>query len=184
MDGMRWRAALLAAAVAGCSAGASAPPTSAPPSTPTTTAIRPAPTTTLPSTSTSNDATPVRLRISVGIDGSYPGGSLSHVEVFRFFPESDAFPVPVLLANTLGDPDVADTEVDRGTYEVRTYQRPCAGSCAVLEPDARRAGRARVRPDADRLLEPARHPGRRRGRRVGGGRRPGLTAPAIGRHRK
>ncbi len=175
MDGMRWRAALLAAAVAGCSAGA-------PPSTPSTT-TRPA-TTTLPSTSTSNDVAPVRLGISVGIDGSYPGGSLSHVEVFRFFPESDAFPVPVLLANTLGDPDVADTEVDRGTYEVRTYQRPCAGSCAVLEPDARRAGRARVRPDADRLLEPARHPGRRRGRRVGGGRRPGLTAPAIGRHRK
>ncbi len=136
MGGMRWWAVLLAASVAGCSPGASAPPTSAPPSTPTTTSIGPATTTTLPSTTTSNEVTPVRLRISVGIDGSYPGGSLSHVEMFRLFPESDAFPVPVLVADTLGNPDVTDMEVDRGTYEVRTYQRPCAGSCAVLQPPA------------------------------------------------
>lgn len=129
---------------AGACSSTAAPPTSEPEPPPTTTAATtaaPPPSTTAttapPSSTTASTApTPVSLTIDVRHDGFYTEGSLTHLEVFRFFPDSDAYPVPVHVVDWLGGPEVLELEVSPGSYEVRSYQRPCPGSCDALEPPA------------------------------------------------
>lgn len=68
----------------------------------------------------------------------YTEGSFTHMELFRYFPNSaDAFPVPIVVldqqAPVRGTVLHEDTH-PLGVYELRSYQRPCNGSCGALEP--------------------------------------------------
>ena len=69
-------------------------------------------------------------------NGFYMEGSLTHLELFRYFPDSDDFPVPIAIIDQEAPPSgtvLIDDTLAPGTYELRSYQRPCSGNCGILD---------------------------------------------------
>lgn len=109
---------------AGSSTSATISVTPSTATTPSTTAV---PTTKAP------DST---LIVEYDQDGFYTEGSVLHLELYRYFPDSDSFPTPIEVIDREAPPTgtiLLDVTKAPGIYELRSYQRPCNGSCEVLE---------------------------------------------------
>ena len=93
-------------------------------------------------TSTSSTSTanlPAQLTVDYSQDGLYTEGSQAHIEIIRYYPHySDQVPAAVEVLDMLPTPsngtEVLSVDLPAGVYDVRSYQRPCVGSCDVLEP--------------------------------------------------
>jgi hypothetical protein len=69
-------------------------------------------------------------------DGFYTEGSYTHLELFMYSPVRDDVPVPIAIVDQQAPPSgtvLAAETLAPGVYELRSYQRPCVGSCGVLE---------------------------------------------------
>lgn len=98
--------------------------------TPTTT------TTTVTAQATPSTAAPKpTLAVRYEPAGFYTEGSVLHLELFRYFDSTDAFPLLVAEID-VPSPAEATTLIDAGrepgTYELRSYQRACVGTCDTL----------------------------------------------------
>jgi hypothetical protein len=91
---------------------------------------------------TSTSTTPVapltaRLTVEYNQEGFYTEGSQSHIEIVRY-RQADLFPTVVedleLLPTPGSGTGVIAVDLPAGVYDIRSYQRPCVGSCDALEP--------------------------------------------------
>lgn len=69
-------------------------------------------------------------------DGFYTEGSFTHLELFLYSPVRDDIPVPIAILDQKAPASgtvLLDDTLEPGIYELRSYQRPCVGSCDILE---------------------------------------------------
>ncbi|MCH7586004.1 MAG: hypothetical protein IH941_12740 [Acidobacteria bacterium] len=93
-------------------------------------------TTAPPSTPAANLA--AHLTVEYSQNGLYTEGSQAHIEIIRYYTDSDQVPAAVEVLDMLPAPsngtEVLSVDLQAGVYDVRSYQRPCVGSCDVMEP--------------------------------------------------
>lgn len=79
-----------------------------------------------------------KLVVEYHQDDFYTEGSFVHLELYRYFPDNlDAFPLLITIIDQEAPESgtvLLDAAKAPGIYELRSYQRPCNGSCDVLEP--------------------------------------------------
>ncbi|MFQ5522764.1 MAG: hypothetical protein ACE5F5_04205 [Acidimicrobiia bacterium] len=77
----------------------------------------------------------VQLTVSFVRRGIYTEGAFAHLEIFRYF--DGGFPAEIAVLDLMS-PDrgiMWEGEVRVGRYEIRSFQRPCPGSCSMaVEP--------------------------------------------------
>jgi hypothetical protein len=117
--------ALLCLAVAGCTGSTQEASTSTVTTTEPTTTVATS-TTMVETTSTTEPDASLAVTYRTG---RLVGSRLFHAELYRYYPDNDPFPHLVALIDEPSTADgspIFDEEVTPGTYELRSFLRPCA----------------------------------------------------------
>jgi len=137
-DWMKWSVAGIGVTllVAACTSGGSetASTTALAPTIPTSPPVSASPPTTASQSTTVPES---RLVVQYDQEGFYAEGSFVHLELYRYFRDLDVFPAQITVIDReapTGGTVLLDATPAPGIYELRSYQRPCNGSCDVLEP--------------------------------------------------